>query len=87
MLICFGLSWPISIIKTLRAKTVQGKSPLFIGIILTGYVCGLAHKLLYSLDWVTYLYIINLVAVSIDLILYYRYAGSRPPAEDKKRTA
>lgn len=81
MLIFFGISWPVSILKTLRTKNVAGKSPLFIGIVLAGYVCGLIHKLLYSLDWVTYLYAINLVVVTADILLYYRYAGRIPPAE------
>jgi hypothetical protein len=73
MLVCFGLSWPISIIKTLRTKVVAGKSPLFIGVIILGYIFGLTNKLLISFDWVAWLYIINLVVVSLDLILYYRY--------------
>lgn len=76
MLICFGLSWPISIAKTLRAKVVTGKSPLFIGVVIMGYVCGLIHKILYSFDWVIYLYAINIAAVSLDLILYFRYRGN-----------
>jgi len=75
MLICFGLSWPVSIAKTLRTKVVAGKSPVFIGIVILGYACGLAHKILYSRDWVIYLYAINLVVVSIDFILYFRYSG------------
>jgi len=74
MLICFGLSWPVSIIKAVRTKVVLGKSPLFIGIVILGYACGLTHKLLYSMDWVIWLYAINLVVVSIDLILYFRYS-------------
>jgi hypothetical protein len=75
MLVCFGVSWPMSIIKTLRTKTVSGKSPLFIGIIILGYAFGLTHKLVYSRDWVAGLYLYNLVVVSVDFILYYRYAG------------
>jgi hypothetical protein len=73
MLVCFGLSWPVSIVKTLRTKVVTGKSPLFMGIIIVGYVCGLIHKILYSRDLVIWLYLINLVVVSVDLILYYKY--------------
>ena len=34
MILCFGFSWPISIIKTLKAKTAAGKSPLFIILII-----------------------------------------------------
>ena len=73
MLICFGLSWPISIAKSLHTKVVTGKSPLFMMILIVGYSSGLIHKLLYSYDWITFLYILNLVMVSIDLTLYYKY--------------
>ena len=34
MVLCFGISWPISIIKTLKTKCVSGKSPLFIIFII-----------------------------------------------------
>ncbi|MDR0331785.1 MAG: hypothetical protein LBH93_08775 [Chitinispirillales bacterium] len=80
MLICFGLSWPISIVRTLRTKVVLGKSPYFTGIVVLGYLCGVAHKVVYSLDWVIYLYLFNLVVVSLDLILYFKYRGRLPEA-------
>jgi hypothetical protein len=48
MLICFGVSWPVSIAKTLRTKVVVGKSPLFMVIVCVGYACGIAHKALYA---------------------------------------
>jgi len=73
MLVCFGMSWPISIAKALRTKVVAGKSPLFMGIICVGYVCGLVHKLVYSMDWVIALYALNLMLVATDLVLYFRY--------------
>lgn len=73
MLICFGLSWPISIAKALRTKKVAGKSPVFMAVICLGYVSGILHKVLYAYDWVVILYIINLIMVAIDLCLYYRY--------------
>jgi len=73
MLVCFGVSWPVSILKALRTKVVQGKSPLFMALVLVGYGCGIAHKLLYSLDWVLALYVFNLAMVFIDLMLYRRY--------------
>ncbi|RLD10793.1 MAG: hypothetical protein DRI44_05170 [Chlamydiae bacterium] len=76
MLICFGLSWPISITKSLRTKIVTGKSPLFMIILMVGYSSGLIHKLLYSYDWITSLYALNLVLVSIDLSLYYKYRNN-----------
>ena len=78
MLICFGLSWPISIAKSLRTKIVTGKSPLFMMLLIVGYVSGTINKLLYSYNWVIYLYILNLVLVSIDLSLYYKYRNNMP---------
>ncbi len=73
MLTCFGLSWPVSIAKSLRTKVVSGKSPLFMSILCMGYMSGITHKVLHSFDWVTALYALNLIMVSIDLLLYYRY--------------
>ena len=76
MLICFGMSWPISIAKSLRTKVVAGKSPLFMVLLCFGYLCGIIHKLLYSMDWVILLYTLNMVLVAIDLSLYFRYRGT-----------
>jgi hypothetical protein len=71
MLICFGVSWPISVLKSIRTKSTAGKSLLFMIIILIGYVFGILHKILYSFDFVIYAYIFNFIMVSIDIILYF----------------
>ena len=76
MLVCFGLSWPISIAKALRTKKVEGKSPVFMAVICLGYLSGILHKVLYALDWEVALYAINLLLVAADLFLYYRYLPS-----------
>jgi len=76
MLICFGVSWPISIFKALRTKIVAGKSPLFMFIVILGYASGIIHKILFSMDWVILLYFLNLLLVAVDLSIYIRY--SRP---------
>jgi hypothetical protein len=73
MLLCFGASWPFSIAKALRTKVVEGKSPLFMSLIAIGYLSGVIHKSLYSFDYVTLLYAVNLIMVVTDLTLYYRY--------------
>ncbi len=73
MLICFGVSWPISVIKSIRTRVVSGKSPLFMAIVCIGYCSGLVHKVMCSFDLVTVLYAFNLIMVAIDLLLYYRY--------------
>ena len=78
MIVSFGVSWPISIIKTLKAKTSAGKSPLFISLIIFGYICGIFSKILNidvkPLNYVFIFYCINLVTTSFDLCLnlYYR---------------
>lgn len=72
MLTCFGAAWPMNIIKSYRSKTAAGKSITFQWAIMIGYVCGITHKILYSNDIVLYLYILNLVMVSIDTVLFYR---------------
>ena len=69
MLVAFGISWPLSIIKTIKSKSVEGRSILFLIIIFLGYVSGTIHKLLNSNDMVLYLYIINGIMVLTDLVL------------------
>lgn len=73
MLLCFACSWPVSIIKTLRTKVVLGKSPLFMSIIMLGYVFGMIHKYTHSFNFVIYLYLFNFLIVGCDLALYFHY--------------
>ena len=74
MLICFGMAWPVSIIRSYKSRSTKGKSPVFSIVVLLGYLSGMIHKLLYSNDIVMYLYLLNFVMVSIDLILWFRNA-------------
>ena len=72
MLICFGMSWPISVYKSITSKSTQGKSLVFIIAIIVGYVCGICGKILSSqINYVLGLYIFNLTVVSFDLVLYF----------------
>lgn len=73
MLVCFGISWPFSIAKSVRTRTVSGKSPMFMAIVCAGYLSGLIHKAVYSPDWIMALYAVNMVLVVTDLILYFFY--------------
>lgn len=73
MLLCFGISWPISVAKSIRTRVVSGKSPLFMAIVCFGYLFGVVHKVLYSFDLITVLYAINLIMVAVDLSLYFVY--------------
>ena len=85
MILCFGLSWPISIRKSWTSRTAKGKSLFFECFIWIGYVFGIARKVILwmeagaagtSLDWLFYLgwffYILNIVEISIDMALYFR---------------
>ena len=72
MLICFGLSWPISVYKSIRSKSTKGKSIIFIIAIIVGYIFGIAGKLIGDdKSYVLILYCINLSVVAFDLILYF----------------
>ncbi|MGE4413678.1 MAG: PQ-loop domain-containing transporter [Candidatus Caldatribacteriota bacterium] len=72
MLLCFGAAWPFSIYKSYKSKSVAGKSPIFLLILLVGYVFGILHKILYAYDVVVYLYALNFLMVSTDFMLYLR---------------
>lgn len=74
-LLCFAVSWPVSIAKSIRTKVVIGKSPLFMSFVILGYIFGIIHKALYSNDIVIYLYIFNAILVATDLALYFAYIG------------
>ncbi|MDD3237739.1 MAG: hypothetical protein PHV37_06535 [Candidatus Gastranaerophilales bacterium] len=73
MLICFGASWPFAVRKTFLTKQVKGKSKLFLSLIIIGYICGMIHKILYSMDIVFWLYVINLLLVATDFALVLKY--------------
>jgi len=72
MLISFGFAWPTNIYKSIKSKSIKGKSVSFLYIILLGYVMGILHKIFYNFDFVIAFYILNFVMVFIDLMLYYR---------------
>ncbi|NLM73456.1 MAG: hypothetical protein GX184_05445 [Clostridiaceae bacterium] len=73
MVILFGVSWPTSIIKSWKARTAKGKSILFLCFIAAGYVCGILSKVLAgNITYVVIFYVLNLLMVSADIVLYYR---------------
>ena len=72
-MICFGVSWPIAAYKTYRAKCVSGKSFTFSCLILTGYICGIIHKIFFYRDWVIWLYFLNMIFLITDMCLYLKY--------------
>ncbi len=72
MLVCFGISWPVSVYKSWTAKSTKGKSLIFMLAIIVGYAAGIAGKILGGQrNYVLALYLINLTFVSVDLALYF----------------
>lgn len=80
MIISFGVSWPLNVIKSYKARTTKGKSLSFLCLIFFGYIAGILSKLLnetYMLSigakwYVLFFYVLNLVMVGADLFLYVR---------------
>ncbi len=77
---CFGLSWPISIRKSLVSRTAKGKSLFFEVFLLIGYACGILRKIIQltegSSEFLFFLsfffYVLNFIMISIDVALYFR---------------
>ena len=53
-------------------------------LILLGYVCGIAHKVLDNMDWVFWLYILNTFFLLVDMYLYWLYKDNKAPSSDEK---
>ena len=71
MLACFGLSWPISVYKSIKSKSTQGKSIVFIIAIIIGYISGIIGKIVNNqLTYVLIIYCFNLIVVSVDMALF-----------------
>ena len=80
MILSFGASWPMNVIKSYKARTVKGKSLAFLLLIFFGYIAGIASKFMneaymasFSEKWyVLFFYFLNLFMVGTDLLLYFR---------------
>lgn len=72
MMICFGAAWPFSIYRSWKSHSTQGKSLFFLVILLVGYTAGILNKIFFSFDYVVWLYVLNMVMVSIDTALWLR---------------
>ena len=85
MIICFGLSWPLSIYRSWTSRTAKGKSLFFEFFIWIGYIFGITRKVILwqqalttgtTLDWLFYLswffYVLNILEITVDMALYFR---------------
>ena len=73
MLVCFGFSWPMNLIKSYKARSAKNSSLPFILLIITGYIAGISAKIvLGNINYVLVAYLLNLAIVSLNLIVYFR---------------
>ena len=73
MLVCFGFSWPLNVIKAYKAKTTKGTSLPFIILIIAGYIAGVSAKLINGqINYVLIAYFLNLAIVSLNILVYIR---------------
>ena len=81
MLLCFGFSWPMNLIKAYNAKTAKGTSLPFILLIIIGYVAGITAKIVTGqTNYVLAAYVLNLAIVLLNLVIFFRNSSL-----DKKR--
>ena len=80
MILSFGASWPLNVIKSYKARTTKGKSLDFLLLIFFGYIAGIISKFVneaymaeISSKWyVLFFYFLNFIMVGADLVLYVR---------------
>ena len=80
MIVSFGASWPLNVLKSWRARSAKGKSVAFLLLIIFGYIAGIASKFVsesymaqFSEKWyVLFFYFLNLANVTLDFLLYLR---------------
>ena len=73
MMVCFGCSWPLNVIKAYRARTAKSTSLPFILLIISGYIAGIFAKVLSGqITYVLIAYVVNLLMVFTHLIVYFR---------------
>ncbi len=80
MIVSFGASWPLNVMKSWKAQTAKGKSLPFLLLILFGYVAGIISKFVNEAymaqigqKWyVLFFYFLNFIMVAADVCLYFR---------------
>jgi len=80
MIVSFGASWPLNVVKSYRARTAKGKSLGFLSLIFFGYIAGIISKLInptymaaFAQKWyVLFFYVLNMAMVGADMCLYFR---------------
>lgn len=81
MIVCFGLSWPISIYRSYTSRTAKGKSLFFEVFLWIGYIFGITKEFIvfrggssqpfvFYIGW--FFYCLNLIEISVDIGLFFR---------------
>ncbi len=84
MLVCFGFSWPLNVMKAYKARTAKGTSLPFIILIITGYVAGITAKIINGqFNYVLAVYFLNLAIVMTNVFVYIRNKALDKKAEAK----
>ena len=80
MIVSFGCSWPVNVIKSYKSRTTKGKSLMFLCLIFFGYIAGITSKLVnevymasFAQKWyVLIFYVLNFLMVGADICMYIR---------------
>ena len=80
MIVSFGASWPLNVIKSYKARTTKGKSIAFLCLIFFGYIAGITSKFVnteymanFASKWyVLFFYVLNFLMVGADIVMYIR---------------
>ncbi len=91
MLICFGFSWPINLVKNIKMRSAKNMSLPFLFLIWFGYVVGIAAKFIKLLTpelpnptwYLMAIYIINFLMLTASLAVYFRNRKLDKLAEQK----
>jgi len=85
MLICFGFSWPLNVVKAYKARSTKGSSLAFIILIITGYLAGISAKIINrQFNYVLAVYFLNLAIVSANVFVYIRNRRLDKKAAERK---
>ena len=84
MVVCFGISWPLNIVKAWKSRTAKGTSLLFYSFIWIGYIFSLAGKFALIISavpqpwyvtvkwYVMFFYVVNIIMVTTGIAIYFR---------------
>lgn len=90
MILSFGLSWPMKVLRSYRSRTAKGTSVTFTILIAIGYICGIISKIMkiaageipvYNPAFI--MYWPNIIFVTADIILYFRNKKLDAAADNK----